>query len=291
MRWLRIGILSALAFAVVVLLGLVLFWPRLLRHFTYMGRPLALEHRAPDVWGYSGEEITFRSSDGVLLHGWWLPAPVPKNQRCGTLLFLHGNAGNLGSQAGLVADLTRYGLDVLVFDYRGYGASQGAATEEGIYRDAAAAYDYLHRARSVPSERILLLGHSLGSAVASELAVRRPAAGMILAAPFTSFPGVLQSWVPGFPTHLLSWENERFDALSDIESLSIPVLIATGTQDRLVPARSSRALFNAAAQPKTWVEVRGGHNSILQGQEFHDALPAYLRRTLGCTPPPDFPPS
>lgn len=285
MRKLRVTLVTVGLLASVLVLALALAWPALLRHFTYMARPLAAEHRSPKVWGYAAEEVAFRSADGTNLHGWLFPSSAPEASRCGAVLFLHGNAGNVSSQAGFAPRLVAHGFDVLVFDYRGYGLSEGVPSEEGLYQDAEAAYVYLREERGYAAEEVLLVGHSLGSAVASELAVRRRVAGLVSAAPFTSFHGALRVRAPWFPTPVLRWNSEHFDALSDVQRLSLPVLMALGTEDRLVPRADARALFDAAPEPKQWVDTRGGHNHVLDAEEFHRAFGAFVQQQFGCDPP------
>ncbi|MBA4160285.1 MAG: alpha/beta fold hydrolase [Gemmatimonadetes bacterium] len=268
-----------------LLLALVLFWPALVPRLTFMARELPPEHRSPTAWRYVGDEVHFRSSDNVALHGWFLHRSTPEGEPCGTVLFLSGNAGNVTWQAGFTPHLTRYGLDVLLFDYRGYGASEGTPSEEGLHRDALGAYSYLREARQLPSERILLVGHSLGTAVAVRLASQADVAGLVLAAPFTSFPGALKARLPWFPVGLLPWKTERFDALASIQRLSVPTLMAAAREDRLIPMADARTLFDAAPDPKVWVAVAGGHNDIFRGEELHRVLPAFLQNTLGCPKP------
>jgi pimeloyl-ACP methyl ester carboxylesterase len=142
MRWLRFGLLSITAMLAALLLALVLFWPALVPRLTFMARELPPEHRSPAAWRYVGDEVHFRSSDDVALHGWFLHRSTPEGEPCGTVLFLPGIAGNEAWQAGFTPHLTRHGLDVLLFDYRGYGASEGTPSEEGLHRDALGAYSY-----------------------------------------------------------------------------------------------------------------------------------------------------
>ena len=129
------------------------------------------------------------------------------------------------------------------------------------------------------------MGHSLGTAVAVRLASQADVAGLVLAAPFTSFPGALKARLPWFPVGLLPWKTERFDALASIQWVSVPTLMAAAREDRLIPMADARTLFDAAPDPKIWVTVAGGHNDIFRGEELHRVLPAFLQNTLGCPKP------
>jgi uncharacterized protein len=280
MRRLRVVLLSITALLAALLLVLVAAWPVLVSRLTFRAHALPPEHRSPAAWRYAGEEVHFRSADGTALHGWFLPSTTP--EPCGTVLFLHGNAGNVAWHVGFTPPLTRHGLDVFLFDYRGYGASEGNSSEAGLHADAAAAYAYLRESRQLPPDRLLLAGHSLGAAVAARLASETEAAGLVLAAPFTSLPAAMQARLPWFPVGVLPWRTGRFDALVSIRHIDMPSLMLLGRDDNLVPAADARALFHAAAEPKVWVDVAGGHNEVFSSEEFHRAFSSFVRNTLGC---------
>ena len=150
-------------------------------------RHTASDLKPTDV-GVQAEEVFLTTSDGVRLHAWWAPAPGAIH----TLLLLHGNAGNLSDRLETIGFLQKLSSNVLAVDYRGYGRSEGRPSEEGVYRDAEAAYDYLTRERRVPPERLVVLGQSLGTAVAVDLATKRKLAGLILESGFPSAPRVVQ---------------------------------------------------------------------------------------------------
>jgi uncharacterized protein len=274
-----ISVLGALSLAFAVL---ALLWPLLLPRLTFLGQSLAAAERAPAAWRYSGEEVHLTAADGTALHGWFLYA-APEVPSCGTVLFLHGNAGNLSGHAWFTTHLTRYGLDVFLFDYRGYGASEGRSTEAGLHLDAAAAYEHLERDRGIPPGRLLLVGHSLGAAVAARLAAERPAAGLVLATPFSSVPNVIRARLPWFPVSLLPWRSGSFDSFEPVRQRSMPLLVLRASDDEVIPGRDTEALFRAASEPKLLVDVPGGHNEVFDGPEFHEAFPGFLRRTLGCS--------
>jgi len=209
-----------------------------------------MQHRlnATDVW--------LRTADGVRLHGWFVERPGASL----VTLFLHGNAGNLTYRIADFENIPAAGSSLLMIDYRGYGRSSGWPTENGIYRDADAAYDYLLK-RGYPPSKIVLHGESLGSAVAVDLAVRRPCAGLILEAPFTSAHELAGTVLPVVGP-LLIWS---FDTQRKIGRVRAPIYIVHGDRDEMIPQRMGQALFAAAPQPKTFWSVPGaGHNDLLE---------------------------
>jgi fermentation-respiration switch protein FrsA (DUF1100 family) len=203
------------------------------------------------------ERVEIPTEDGVKLVAWALPAGADSNGFW--LLICHGNAGNLSEFDRPVhyAGLRGLGLSLLAFDYRGYGESGGAPSEEGLYRDADAAYRYLRESRGVPADRIVLFGHSLGSAVAIELASRVPAAGLIVEGALTSAVDRGQELYPYIPVRRLA--RSRFGSLDKIGGITIPKLFLHAAGDEVIPLAHGRRLFQAAREPKTFVELKGGH--------------------------------
>jgi fermentation-respiration switch protein FrsA (DUF1100 family) len=238
--------------------------------------PRAEVEATPDLLGLKFEDITFIAEDGVKLNGWW----VPHAQARGTLLHCHGNAGNLGHRVELAARLHQLGVNVFLFDYRGYGKSCGRPSERGLARDARAAYEFV-RAQYGDAERppILLHGQSLGGAVAAQLALEKKVRGLILESAFTSVPDMARQLYPGLPLHRLIMT--RFDTLAHVTQLTIPKLIAHSPDDEVVPFEMGRRLFAAAAPPKQFVALTGGHNDGLWTPEYERALHELLAQTLG----------
>lgn len=228
------------------------------------------ECRASDVW--------LDTSDRVRLNAWWKPSPGARF----VTLFLHGNAGNVTHRFALFSEIPAAGSALLVPDYRGYGKSTGRPTEQGVYTDADTAYDYLARNGWRP-EQIILHGESLGTAVASELATRRPCAGLILEAPFTSAKAVAATVVPGLGPLLIS----GFDSRSRISRVHAPMLFIQGDRDEVIPLRLGQALFAAAPEPKTfWLLKGASHNDIHEvgAAEYRQRLHAFydsLARAAG----------
>jgi fermentation-respiration switch protein FrsA (DUF1100 family) len=211
------------------------------------------------------QDIEFTTPAGVRLHAWWCPADGAD----GAVLYCHGNAGNLSHRGQSVVGMARVlGESVLIFDYPGYGKSEGSPSEAGCYAAADAAYDWLLRVPKVPGERVVLYGGSLGGGVAVDLAARRPHRALVLARTFTSMPEVGQGLYPWLPVRWLM--RNRFDNLAKIGKCHRPVVIASGRVDDLVPFDQGRRLFAAANEPKLFYPLEGGHNEPLPGQFFRD---------------------
>ena len=203
-----------------------------------------------------------RTEDGLTLGSWVIPAGPDSTGYW--VLICHGNAGNL-SEFGRPAHYARLrtlGLSLLAFDYRGYGESEGTPSEAGLYRDADAAYQYLRGGLRVPPERIIVFGHSLGSAVAVDLASRVPAAGLILDGALTS---VIERGAELYPYVPVRWiGRSRFSSIDKISRVSIPKLFLHARADDVVPLAHGRRLFEAALPPKTFVELNGGHGDAFE---------------------------
>jgi hypothetical protein len=180
------------------------------------------------------------------------------------LLICHGNAGNI-SEAGRpfhYAGLRALGLSLFAFDYRGYGESEGVPTEQGLYRDADAAYRYLRDTLEVPAERVVVFGHSLGSAVAVELVGRVPAAGLVLDGALTSVVERAQELFPYAPVRWIA--ASRYPSIERVGALTIPKLFLHARDDEVVPFVHGRRLFEAAAPPKQFVPLQGGHGDAFE---------------------------
>ena len=205
------------------------------------------------------QEVSFVTRDGVRLAGWYVPARARK--AFGTVLVCNGNAGNRSYRAPLAAALSREGLAVLLFDYRGYGGNEGSPTEQGLYEDARAARDFLDRREDAEPSRIVYYGESLGSAVALALAVERPPAALILRSPFISLAEVGRLHYPFLPVRSLL--QDRYDSLARIGRLKSPLLVIAGEADRIIPAEQSRALHDRAQVPKRLILIPAAdHNDL-----------------------------
>jgi len=257
-----------LAFVALVFLG----QSRLLYLPDAAGRGLAA---TPQAIGLGYENVHLRTEDGVSLHGWLVSAPVTV-RRGMTLLFFHGNAGNISHRLDSIRIFADLGLDVFIFDYRGYGLSEGSPSEPGTYRDATAAWRWLTGERGLAPGQILLFGRSLGAAVALELATRVEPAGVILESAFTSVPDLGAEIYPFLPVRLLS--RYRYDNLGRIASVRAPLLVVHSRGDEIIPFRQGQALFAAASEPKRFLELQGGHNDgfLASGVGYRRGLAEFL---------------
>lgn len=248
MMWNILGVLAAayggLSLWLFVFQSNLVFYPE-------TGREISA---TPDQIGLPYEDIHLKTSDGISLHGWHIPAVQPR----GTVLFLHGNAGNISHRLDSVQMFQRLGYSTLIFDYRGYGNSSGKPTEEGTYMDAEAAWRHLTEQRHIPSCRIVLFGESLGGAVGAWLAARQKPAALVIASGFTSVPDLGQQLYPYLPVRRLA--RIRYDTRESLRSVAAPVLIAHSPEDDIIPFEHGQALFAAANPPKQFLELAGGHN-------------------------------
>ncbi len=243
------------------------------RHQMYY--PIRDLEATPDLAGMDYQEVETAAEDGVRIHGWWIPAAAGR----ATVLFCHGNAGNISHRLESVAVFHRLGLNVLIFDYRGFGRSEGSPDEEGTYLDAAAAYRLLREERGIDPERTIIFGRSLGGAVAIELARRTEAAALIVESTFTSAADMGKLIYPFLPIRLLI--RNRYDSLAKVGGLDLPVLVIHSPDDELVPFEMGERLFRAAAgEPKEFFPISGGHGDgfLVTGEAYSKGIDSFLKK-------------
>lgn len=222
------------------------------------------------------ESVSISTSDGVMIHGWFIPARPER----ATLLFFHGNAGNISHRLDSIRIFHELGLSILIVDYRGYGQSQGVISEEGSYRDAEAAWNYLTETRKIPAGQIIIFGRSLGAAIAAHIAsIQRPAA-LILESAFTSVPDMAARLYPFFPVRLLS--RFQYNTKKMLMSVTCPVLIIHSPGDEIIPYENGQQLYAAAREPKDMLMIRGGHNEgfLASGNTYSEGIASYLKKNL-----------
>ncbi|MGB3294987.1 MAG: alpha/beta fold hydrolase [Phormidesmis sp.] len=240
-----------------------------------IGTPAEIGFPYEDVWIPVKDSL---GQDAGMLHGWWLPNPGSKQ----TMLFCHGNYGNISYNLKRICFHYDLGFSVLAFDYRGFGQSSGPdPTEQSTYADAEAAWRYLTVSREIAPEQITVMGHSMGGAIAIDLATRHPEmARLIVKSSFTSMQDVVEArpFYRLFPIeHLLT---EPFDSLSKVGQLQVPVLYVHGGQDPDVPAEMSQRLYDASPTPKQlWFAVGADHNNIssLTGEAYSRVVSAFCK--------------
>ncbi len=230
----------------------------------------------PAQIGLDFEEVTLRTKDGVALDGWYIPADSAK----ATILFCHGNAGNIGDRLESIAQFHRMELSVFIFDYRGYGRSGGHSSEQGTYLDAEAAWAYLTGTKGIDSNSIVVFGRSLGGAVATWLATQHRPGALIVESSFTSVPDIAARQYPFLPVRLLA--RFQYNSRENIAKVTAPVMIVHSPDDNLVPYRHGEALYAAANEPKEFLKLSGSHNEgfLQSAQLYEDSLSAFIEKHI-----------
>jgi hypothetical protein len=270
MAW-TVVIVAALAYIALLVL-LRLNEPRLI-YFPGAGRTLLAPSPALRL---PVRRVQFSTDDGLTLVSWLIP---PGRDSTGFwFLICHGNAGNLSEfdRPLHYAGLHQLGVGILAFDYRGYGESQGAPSEKGLYRDAQAAYRYLRDEVRVPADRIVLFGHSLGSTVAVDLATRVSVAGLILEGAPTSVRERGAELYPYIPVRWIA--GSRFDSYGKISQVKVPKLFLHAEADEVIPIAHGRRLYEAAPPPKTFVQLHGTHSDAFEvdSARYFDSIGKFL---------------
>ena len=235
----------------------------------------------PDIYGIEYDDVIFRTEDGLNLHGWFVPGKKSSpDEDLHTLLWFHGNAGNINHRLGNIKMLhERVPVNVFIIDYRQYGRSEGKISEKGTYIDARAALAYLHSRKEINREKIIFFGRSLGSAVAVELALNEKCRALILETPFTSILEMGKKLYPFLPVSLLL--KTKYDSLAKIRNIKVPILVMHGDKDALVPFEHGKRLYDMANEPKEFYTIPGaGHNDthIVGGDEYFDVIKRFVNK-------------
>jgi fermentation-respiration switch protein FrsA (DUF1100 family) len=261
------GMYGALCLYLFLMQAKLLYYPEIpSRKLTASPRDIGLEY----------ESVSITTSDGVTIHGWFVPA----QQGRGTILFFHGNAGNISHRLDSLKIFHDLGLSTLIIDYRGYGSSSGSLSEQGTYFDAEAAWLYLTESRKIPAQEIVVFGRSLGAAVGAYIAAKQNPAALILESAFTSVPDMAARLYPIFPVRLLS--RFQYNTEKSLLSVSSPVLIIHSPDDEIIPYKNGQILYNSARQPKYFLEIQGGHNEgfLVSGRTYRDGIGSFIRTNL-----------
>ncbi len=232
--------------------------------------------RSPQSIGLSFEDIYFTTQDRIKLNGWFIKSEENK----GTLLFFHGNAGNISHRLDKIMTFHNLGLNVFIIDYRGYGKSEGVPTERGVYQDAEAAYDYLGTQKNFNSKQIIVYGESLGGAIAIDLATKREFAGLIADSTFTSISDMANASSSISVGSLIS---TKMDSVDKIKNVSAPKLIIHSIDDDIIPFYMGKKLFDEAPVPKGFLKIRGGHNDgyFRSKAVFIEGISEFLKKIKG----------
>lgn len=227
----------------------------------------------PSALGYEYEDVEFVAEDEVQLHGWF----IPKESAELTVLYFHGNAGNISGRLETIQLLHELGLNVFMFDYRGYGKSEGAPSEKGTYKDAQAAWKYLQTARAKPDSSIVIMGRSLGGSIAAWLSARKSPVATIIESTFTSAADLGAELYPWLPVRWMI--RYEYNTLKNIKAVESPLFMAHSRDDQIVPFHHGKTLFEAAPEPKTFIELEGSHGSGFweTGDKYRDGLQKFLK--------------
>lgn len=224
--------------------------------------------------GLDFEEVDLKSSDGVNIHGWFVPADSGR----ATLLFCHGNGGNISNRLESIQQFHQLGLSVFIFDYHGYGRSGGKPGEKETYLDAEAAWEYLTAARNIDPGSIIIFGRSLGGAVATWLAVQYQSGAIIIESSFSSLPDIAARHYPFLPVKWLA--RFRYNSAENMAKIHAPVLIIHSPDDDLIPYDHGRKLFDLAGEPKEFLEISGGHNDgfLVSDIPYRQGIDAFVSK-------------
>ncbi|UCE73507.1 MAG: alpha/beta hydrolase [Methanomassiliicoccales archaeon] len=263
-------IFTALFFYLSFIAILFVFQSRLIYY------PQAEVVATPNALRLSYETISFEAEDGVKLSGWFIPA---KKSR-GVVLFCHGNAGNISHRLESIQLFHHLGLSTFIFDYRGYGQSEGKPTEKGTYLDAEAAWRYLVQKQKVASTEIIIFGRSLGGAIAAYLAQDHTPRALILESTFTSVRDMASAIYPFIPVGLLL--RFHYHTTEYLQRVNCPLLVIHSPEDDMIPFSMGRRLFETAKEPKEFLEISGDHNEgfIISAKMYKNGLDAFISEYL-----------
>jgi uncharacterized protein len=236
---------------------------------------------ATQVIPAKAENVWLNSRDGTRLNGWFFPSQT--KPEVATIVFFHGNGGNISNIGWLAERFASHGFNVLIFDYRGYGLSDGvAANESDLYADGDAAVDFVMNKKGIRSEQIVLYGHSLGTAIVSDVASRRAVGAVVLESGFSSASSVATSALPWLPRFLHVLGKNRFESARKLKNVKCPILIAHGDPDGTIPTNEAHLLYAAANEPKTLLIVPGAGHVVFgsAGKEYLDQVEQFMRESI-----------
>jgi uncharacterized protein len=245
----------------------------------FIFHPDHVTDRDPNHIGLTFENVFFTTQDGIRLHGWF----IPHQEARATLVWFHGNAGNISDRLLNIKLLhDRIKINIFIFDYRGYGRSEGTASEKGTYLDGEAAIEHLLGRDDAAARRLILFGRSLGAAVAAEMAIRFISLGLILESPFVSIREMARAIFPSLPIGYLL--RTQYDTLEKVRLVKTPIMILHGDHDATVPFAQGKRVFEVAAHPKRFHRIVGAsHNDtfLVGGEKYYEALREFIESVLG----------
>lgn len=256
------GIIAYVGFAAL----LVVFQSRMI----YL--PISEIQMTPDSIGLAFEDVTFETDDEIQVTGWFIPAESAEK----TVLFCHGNGGNISHRIDTIRIFHELGLNTFIFDYRGYGRSTGKPTEKGTYRDADTAWHYLVDSRGVLPGNIIVFGRSLGGSLAAWVTANHSPCAVILESSFISIPELGARLYPWLPVRMLS--RFKYATIPCLKEIRCPVLVVHSREDELVPFSHGQTIFEAAQEPKKFLVIEGTHNDgfLLSERSYKEGLMTFL---------------
>ena len=262
---------SVLAVLVIAYLGLGIILYFMQPSFLYV--PTAEVLYGPEQLGLDFEDVRLQTEDDVKLAGWFIPAENAEF----TLLFCHGNGGNISHRLDSINIFNKLGLNCLIFDYRGYGNSEGKPSEEGTYRDAMTAYKWLLQKKNLPAKKIIIFGRSLGGSIAAYLASKVEAKGLIIESGFTSYVDVGQKFYPYMAVKLFA--SYGYKTIDYVRSVNCPVLMIHSRDDEIIPFEFGLKLYEVANEPKEFIEIIGSHNDgfLYSGEAYQQGLTKWIQ--------------
>ena len=238
--------------------------------------------RTPGDAGLAFQDHFFTTTDGIRLNGWF----IPHRQAIATLVWFHGNAGNISHRVENIKLLhDKVGINIFIFDYRGYGRSEGDVSEEGTYRDGAAALEFVTKQLRVDTKNLILFGRSLGAAVAAETASRFESRALILETPFASIREMAKAVFPALP--IGPFLQTRYNVLEKVQKVGVPLLVLHGDRDEIVPYEQGKKVFEAAREPKSFYTIRGAnHNDtvIVGGEAYFQRWRSFVEAAISAHP-------
>lgn len=258
--------------SILIGVGLIFFYIKYLEH-KGVYYPVKEVLVYPSSVSIPFNDVYITTEDNVKINGWFIENPKAKY----TLLFFHGNAGNIGDRIDKLQFLYQTGLNIFIIDYRGFGKSQGRPSESGFYRDAFAAYDYLLNTLGISPDQIIIYGESLGTAIAVDISFHRKVKALILEGAFSRGRDMAVKIYPFLPGFIFS---NSFDSLTKIKEISAPKLFIHSRDDEIVPFNLSKKLYEHAKEPKEFLEIQGDHNSafLSSQQSYLFSISAFIGR-------------
>ncbi len=263
-------LISTILTTIILYIGIVLYFYFFQSHFVY--HPKKNIFNTPDALGLEFEDIKYTAPGKSTITGWFIPT---KNAKY-TMLYCHGNAGNIATHLDHIYAISKIGVNIFIFDYQGYGNTAGKPSEENTYQDAETAWAFLIKEKKISPNNIIIYGHSLGGAIASKLATTQPAKGLILEGSFTDIIEIGQELYPYLPIKKLCYF--KYNSKHNLASIKYPVLIIHSKDDEVIPYKHGEMLYKIANNPKSLLKLAGSHDEtyVVSRFKYRNGIAKYL---------------